>query len=371
MTSATTTMAACPSREQWLNWVLDGSVELAQAEQTQHLASCAACAAEVSDIRRFQGLLQRGRAPALTAEQRQSLDERIRLQAGVWERPSRMAPWLVWGTALAAATAVALVVARPFSDGDRTAATGPAVAATEHWHAEVEGRVEFARADGHWQVADRTVELVPGLRVRSAAGARLTVAHRFEAAIAAGSEFDVVGLGNQHTDLRVRHGEVEWQVAKQRPGQRFAVMFGGFRASVVGTRFWVRQSSDGSDGQVQVSEGAVRVDAADEPTSPMAETTTVVRAGQRWRHSGGVMLLEPSQAVAAPRAATPHGVEVEPVAVETAQPAQIEAAAPHPAARAKPKAARVDGDADRQILIEVPPQTMPPPEPADGAARQP
>ena len=166
-----------------------------------------------------------------------------------------------------------------------------------------------------------------------------------------------------HADLLVRHGEVEWQGSKLHTGQRFAVMFVGFRASVVGTRFWVRQSSDGSDGQVQVSEGAVRVDAADDPTAPLAETTTVVRAGQRWRHTGGIMSLEPTQAVAAPHAVTPQSDEAGAVTGSPAVAAPA-AMATRGTAHGKPRAAgsAADPDADRHILIEVPPQTMPPPE---------
>jgi hypothetical protein len=363
MSSSQTTLTACPSREQWLNWALDGGAELNQSEQLAHLDACTACAAQLSDVRRFQGLLQRGKAPALTLEQRQSLDERIRLQAGLWEGPRRMKPWLIWGTALAAATALALVVVRPFSEKQHTSDTAVAAIAALHWQASIEGEVEVARADGLWQRAGGSLELNSGTRVRSTTGARLTVANRFEVEVVAGSEFDVVGLGVNHADLRVRHGEVEWQVSKLHPGQRFAVMFGGFRASVVGTRFWVRQSSDGSDGQVQVSEGAVRVDAADDPTAPLAETTTVVRAGQRWRHTGGIMSLEPTQAVAAPHAVTPQSDEAGAVTGSPAVAAPA-AMATRGTAHGKPRAAgsAADPDADRHILIEVPPQTMPPPE---------
>ena len=159
-------------------------------------------------------------------------------------------------------------------------------------------------------------------------------------------------------------------------------MFAGFRASVVGTRFVIRHDDNDSGVAVQVTEGAVRVDQADDPYALPGDTLTMVRAGNRWQYAGGRMALEPIPAVA-PIQALP-AAQVEPVvAPVVAEPVVApEAAAVPVAARAvarptdraavpvvaeQPSARPYNFPAatalqPHAIVIEVPPQQMPPPE---------
>ncbi|MBM4344979.1 MAG: FecR domain-containing protein [Deltaproteobacteria bacterium] len=389
----------CPTSAQWLQWLSDredGDIFERRPALQDHLDACADCKAAVGEVRRFQSMLLRGKAPALSPEQRQSLEERIRLQSGTWSPPSRVPAWLLWGTAVSAAAAIALLVAQPLGDrrGEPTfaesvkAATvptadnpGPGVPVRA-----VEGTVELAGADGVWRVLQGDGALKTGYKVRAAMGGRLVAAGRFEFALQPGSEFETLAMGPATAFVRVRRGEVECQVEKLRSGQRFAVMFGAFRASVVGTRFAVRQDPAGAGGRVVVSEGAVRVDAADDPAAPNAETMTMVRAGHRWQYAAGVMSLEPIPASEAAQASEP--AVAAPAQVQTAGPADDNAAhaakgaprvtvRPHASAQPEPPLVQVhEGPVlgPRQIVIEVPHQTMPPQDnvpAADGGARGP
>lgn len=375
---------ACLTRDAWLQLMCDREGEgLPRHPELQaHLEQCQACRLVVNDVRRFQTMLQRGKAPPLSAEQRQSLEDRVRLQAGNWSRPSVATPWLVWGGALAAAAALAWVLVRPLTlehhrtnfDEALKAATLPSA---EHPGSglaigTVEGDLQVAGRDGVWRNLKVDSALLTGQRLRSERGGRVTVPGRFELMLGNASELELTTLHDRTAFVRLRRGEAECEVQKLHPGERFAVMFGGFRASVVGTRFAVLHTPQAGGVQVRVVEGAVRVDAADDPGAPLGETTTVVRAGQRWSHSAGVMSLEPL----ANSTATP--AELQPgAAASGVHAADNTAAGPalSPAAHGhSPKPAGKVGAAEvgaRQILIEVPHQTMAPPDspaPADKAA---
>lgn len=364
----------CLARDAWLQLMCDREGEglARQPELQAHLEQCQSCRQIVNDVRRFQTLLQRGKAPMLTAEQRQSLDDRVRMQAGNWSRPSAATPWVVWGGALAAAAALAWVLVRPLSvDHHRTnfdealkAATLPTAENPGQGLAigTVEGDLQFAGRDGVWRPLSVHGTLLTGQRLRAERGGRVTVPGRFELTLGVTSELELTTLHDRTAFVRLRRGEAECEVQKLHPGERFAVMFGGFRASVVGTRFAVLHTPQAGGVQVRVVEGAVRVDAADDPGAPLGETTTVVRAGQRWSHGAGVMSLEPlTHPQPALSNAVPEGAAVEPSATGSAAQAPAVAPAAH-SHGAKATGRAVPESGTRQILIEVPHQTMPPPE---------
>ena len=410
-------LTACPDSNVWLELFDARHREVpADVQLHAHLDGCAACRAVADDVRRYQTLLLRGRAPGLSAEQRQSLDERVHLMSGRWQKPPRVSPSFVWGLALATAAALVFTVAKPFLEKshqnqvafqqlvvDATAPSvdnpGPGVVTSL-----VEGDVEVAARDGKWRklTGGDTIRFGHRLRTpkapsqRSAGaiqGARVVVPGRFELKLSPDTELDVLAMADRDAFLRLRHGEVECQVEKLKAGQRYGLMFAGFRASVMGTRFVVRHDDNDSGVAVQVTEGAVRVDQADDPYAQPGDTLTMVRAGNRWQYAGGRMELEPipAAAVAIPAAAAvPPAVQAEPVAapVEAApakgeapatQPAAVgaSAASARPAVRAaeRPVAAVPGEPAERTfnfpaatavqphaIVIEVPPQQMPPPE---------
>ncbi len=368
------TPSTCPDRNTWLQLYSDRESDSVarRAELQGHLDECQTCRAVVNDVRRFQSLLQRGKAPALSPEQRQNLEERVRLQSGDWTKPAPATPWLVWGGALAAAAVLSWLLVRPLMDNRGQPNFDEAIKAATLPTADnpgpglavgaVEGELQIAGRDGHWQPLKVGAAMRTGERLRSAAGGRVTVPGRFELKLGQESELDLTTLHDRTAFVRLRRGEAECEVQKLRPGERFAVMFGGFRASVIGTHFAVRHQPDAGGVQVRVTEGAVRVDAADDPGAPLGETTTVVRAGQRWSHAAGVMALEP---LAAPQQATRLVAEPTLVAPEAATPPQgteasAEAAAAHAAKPAQKPA--VDGNGKKQVLIVVPHQSMPPPE---------
>ncbi len=366
---------SCLTRDAWLQLMCDREGEglTRQPELQAHLEQCQPCRTIINDIRRFQTMLQRGKAPMLSTEQRQSLEDRVRLQAGNWSRPSVATPWLVWGGALAAAAALAWVLVRPLAVEHRRTNFDEALKAATLPTAEnpgeglaigaVEGDLQVAGRDGLWQDLTVNGTLLTGQRLRATRGGRVTVPGRFELMLGSGSELELTTLHDRTAFVRLRRGEAECEVQKLHPGERFAVMFGGFRASVVGTRFAVLHTPQAGGVQVRVVEGAVRVDAADDPGAPLGETTTVVRAGQRWSHSAGVMALEP---LASPQAALPKPL----AGTETAAPVASCETAPEAAAAPSahlhsPKAASRPAATDpgaRQIVIQVPHQTMPPPE---------
>jgi hypothetical protein len=409
-------LTACPDSSVWLDLFDARHREVAaDAQLHTHLDGCTSCQSVADAVRRYQTLLLRGRAPGLSAEQRQSLDERVHLMSGRWQKPPRVSPGFVWGLALATAAALVFTVAKPFLEKshqnqvafqqlvvDATAPSvdnpGPGVVTSL-----VEGDVEVAAQDGKWRklTGGDTIRFGNRLRTQKAPSprvARVVVPGRFELTLAADTELDVLAMADRDAFLRLRHGEVECQVEKLKAGQRYGVMFAGFRASVMGTRFVVRHDDNDSGVVVQVTEGAVRVDQADDPYAQPGDTLTMVRAGNRWQYIGGRMALEPIPAAvaipaanAAPvvNAAQPVApvepavapVEVAPVESEApaAQPAAVGASAPSVRAvvRAaeRPVSAEPGVAAERTfnfpaatavqphaIVIEVPPQQMPPPD---------
>lgn len=368
----------CPDRHTWLHLYSDRDAEASarRAELQPHLDQCPDCRATVNDVRRFQSLLQRGRAPMLSPEQRQNLEERVRLQSGDWSKPAPATPWLVWGGALAAAAVLSWLLVRPLMDNRGEPNFDEAIKAATLPTADnpgpglavgaIEGEVQVAGRDGQWRALQVGAAVRTGERLRSGSGGRMTVPGRFEIKLHGGSELDLTTLHERTAFVRLRRGEAECEVQKLRPGERFAVMFGGFRASVIGTHFAVQHQPDAGGVQVRVTEGAVRVDAADDPGAPLGETTTVVRAGQRWSHAAGVMALEPLSApnaatrlVAEPAPAQPGGSGGVPAAEVSGQPSKPSA---RPAA---------DAAAKKQVLIVVPHQTMPPPDAGVGAEASP
>ena len=79
--------SVCPSADRWLE--LLGSRDDAQSlarhpELQEHLDGCGACRATSDEVRRYQTLLLRAKAPGLAAEQRQALDERVRMLSWWW-----------------------------------------------------------------------------------------------------------------------------------------------------------------------------------------------------------------------------------------------------------------------------------------------
>ncbi len=393
----------CPDATVWLD-LLDARHRETQADAPlhAHLDACTSCRAVADDVRRYQTLLLRGRAPGLTAEQRQSLDERVHLMSGRWQKPPRVSPGFVWGLALATAAALVFTVALPFLEKSHrnqvafqqlvVEATAPSVdnPGPGVVTSLVEGNVEVAAQDGRWRklTGGDTIRFGHRLRTPAAHGpmARVVVPGRFELQLAPDTELDVLAMADRDAFLRLRHGEVECQVDKLKPGQRYGVMFAGFRASVVGTRFVIRHDENDSGVVVQVTEGAVRVDQADDPYAAPGDTLTMVRAGNRWQYAGGRMALEPIPAtvpVAVPAMPAP---QAEPVA-PTAAPAEAAALPPEiaapvvangrPALRQAERASTpAHGESPTRtfnfpaatalqphaIVIEVPPQQMPPPE---------
>lgn len=368
-------LTSCPGRHDWLEWICsrESDWQTDQPQAVAHLTSCTNCQAQVAEVRRYQTLLLRGKAPGLAADQRASLEERVRLiptqlrvQSGAGSRR------LVWAGALAAAAVLAVVAARPWwpeagapTFAERVEAArvpslanpGPGVAT-----GAVEGALQVADRDGRWRPLASGESLRTGQRLRSMpTGGRVVVPGRFELQLGGNTEVEWLGVSGTMAMLRLHQGLVDAHVHKLQPGERFAVLFGAHRAQVVGTRFVIQQGQAGQAASVEVSEGAVRVDAADEPLAPPAETTTMVRAGQRWRFGGGVMALESlaPAAVAAPDAPTSATV----VPPEAAPTAHVVPAADHadhererPAQRRKHEPRQ-----PRQFVIEVPAQPTPQP----------
>ena len=402
-----TASPVCPVAGEWLE-LFDARHREAPSDARlhAHLDACAACQQVVDDVRRYQTLLLRGRAPALTAEQRGSLDERVRLLAGHWQKPPRVSPGLAWGLALLAATVLVLVATRPWVErmhqnqlefqqrvveAMAPSAENPGAGAVTSL---VEGDVQMAAADGRWRQLAGGDTLRFGQRLRNPARkggptARVVVPGRFELQLAPDTEVDVLAMADRDAFLRLHHGEVQCQVDKLRAGQRYSVMFAGFRAAVVGTRFVIRHDDSDSGVAVQVTEGAVRVDQADDPYAAPGDTLTMVRAGNRWQYVGGRMALEPipaapplpAPAVPAPlpavaplappaALAAPATTEATPRTVEVTAPGAVRS--PIRSAERPPTPLVSTGRGynfpaptalqPHAIVIEVPPQQMPPPE---------
>lgn len=348
-------LPGCPGRDEWLQLLGDarGTTDAltGRPDLTAHLEGCGACQDTVDDVRRYYGFLQRGRAPGLTQEQRQSLDERVRMLAGQWRAPPRVPARVGWAVSFAAATALVFLFVAPMlrsaTDPDKqTFAQAVSAAQKGVQTAEVEGDVQFAGVDGHWRLLRAGDALRTGDKLRSlklaGAPARVVVPGRFELTLTAGAELELLTVNPSLAFLRVRQGEVECQVDKLRPGQKFSVMFAGFRASVLGTRFTVTNREEAGVA-VQVTDGAVRIDAADDPQAPPSETLTTVRAGHLWNFAAGRLSLEPTpvptvQTEAAPAASSPP-------------PASDAESADRPVKAKRP--------VQKEFVIEVPPQSMP------------
>ncbi len=298
----------CPDDMQLQAFADDRDETLTHAERDAidlHVESCETCTEELADVRRFRTLLLRTRVPTLDDAQWDMLDERVAMMsAEPPPRGGRVVGRIYWGVAVAAAISLVavgvwrLAEERPdtptsvLSRGgqDRVAGAFTAVALTV-----AEGSVELAGADGRFAVAKPGQRLERGAQLRSLSGAksgRLVVAGNFELTLAPETLVSVEAGNGREVFLRLRHGSVACQVAKRRPGQRFGVLAGGFRASVVGTEFVVRHDVEGRV-SVSVTEGAVRVDEADGPWREQSETTMMVRAGNRWEFAGGHMQLGP------------------------------------------------------------------------------
>lgn len=375
----------CPSADRWLELLSgrdDAEALGRHAELQEHLEACSACRATSDEVRRYQTLLLRAKVPGLAADQRQALDDRVRMLSSQWSPPPRVSQRVAWGVALAAAAVLVFLIARPFMErrvarehefAQRLSlATLPADRAAEGVATGVvDAGVQVADRAGHWHNLASGEKLRSGMRLRNVLGttwgARVVVPGRFEVVLGQGTELDVLSVHANEAYLRLRQGEVDCQVEKLRAGQHFAVMTAGFRASVMGTRFTVRHASADAGVSVQVTEGAVRVDAADDPNAVAAETTTTVRPGNRWHYEAGRMALEPIPVEvaqpSAPVAIPAPAAAPEPPAVETSEPASTQprhvarpAAAPVKAEAAAPDPAR------RKFVIEVPPQTMSPEE---------
>lgn len=350
----------------------------------RHMASCDSCNARGADARRFRSMLARSRVPGLSTTQRQALDDRIAL-LGTEPRQPRpsMGARTYWGLTLAAAT-IALVIGGArlldWQSEHSARVQGLAVAAKAKSAARalesarnnavllvarVDGVVEIANAAGRWQPLAAGMALPAGSRLRTVAAARVSLPSTAELQLEAGSEVLVESATHIDFFVRLRRGAVGLQVDKRRPDQRFSVLAGRFRASVVGTRFVVRLGDDAS-AQVVVHEGAVRVDEADAGTDAASETTAVVRAGYQWHAVNGDVSFGPVRARArqddghlagppATRAAF-EGVAPAPAPSAAASEPMLAPAAKGP--RAVASRVRPAAEDGRRVLIEVPPQRM-------------
>ncbi|HAN32284.1 MAG TPA: hypothetical protein DCQ06_11865 [Myxococcales bacterium] len=163
-----------------------------------------------------------------------------------------------------------------------------------------EGSGQLTTAEGSFHALQAGAELKTGTQIRSGRSpVRLVVAGNFELELAAKSLISIEAGNGREVFVRLRRGQIDCQVSKRRYGQKFAILAGSHRVSVIGTEFRVSYPRVG-DVSVQVSEGAVRVDEATSPWQRPGDTTMVVRAGHRWRaHSGKLEMgpVEPNKAV--------------------------------------------------------------------------
>ncbi len=402
-------LLTCPDQAIWLDLLgnrEDPDALARRPELQSHLDSCAACKSAVDEVRRYQTMLLRARVPSLTQEQRQSLEDRVRMMAGQWVPPPRVSPKVAWGIALAVAALLVALVARPFvarqsehfDDFSRRVAEATLPTLDKPGlgllTGAVEGGVEIADRDGTWRALRTGETLRGGMRLRTAqAQGRLVVPGRFELRLAPATELDVLAMTRPEESrgvgdgaFRLRAGEVDCSVEKLHPAQRFVILFSGFRASVVGTRFTVQHTTSSAGVQVQVLEGAVRVDQADDWwKAQSSDTMTTVRAGNRWHFDAGRMALEPiplpgNQASGQENPTAPAPTVTAPVAAElvgppatlpaeeaaaNAEPPQTRGVVNRASARGAKEAKVVapeDGKAHRNFLIEVPPQEMRPDE---------
>ncbi|MCB9739430.1 MAG: FecR domain-containing protein [Deltaproteobacteria bacterium] len=286
---------------------------------TEHAARCAHCAAQMQEQRRFRTLLLRARVPGLGAEQWRALDQRIGM-LGTEPQPRRVSigARTYWGLTLAAAAVAVVVGVGRFLDQQAAEASAASVASTAPDRAvavtptgAIAPALGVVRVDGTVAVIDGAgleagalqpgANLAVGSTLRADAPARIALAGTAVLDLAAGTEVRVDAANTRDFFVRIRHGEVGLQVDKRAPEQRFAVLAGSYRAAVVGTQFRVRLGEDASV-EVEVREGAVRVDEAAQGDSVRAETTVVVRAGRRWQARGGQILVGPIPSADAPTA---------------------------------------------------------------------
>lgn len=295
----------CPDEALLHAFVDDRDETLSASERATldaHLAGCDSCDEVVADLRRFRTLLLRARVPGLDEDQWQNLDTRVEMMAGEpAPRGNQTAGRIYWGLAIAAAVSLFAVggwqLMNKGNGGPTTvlSETGQARVAGAFTPVQVaitEGSMEFAGVDGQFHPVQPGEKLARGSQLRSRTGGRLVVAKNFEIRLGADSTVAVLAGNKREIFLRLRHGAVSCRVDKRRPGQKFGVLAGGFRTRVLGTEFTVTHDHQGRVA-VEVSEGAVRVDKADDPWRTGSETTSVVRAGHRWRFTAGHMELGP------------------------------------------------------------------------------
>ncbi len=315
----------CPTEEVWLEFLDargDGDLVADRGALERHLDACGDCRTDVDELRRFNTLLLRTRVPGLNDEQWRVLDERMEMMGSEYVPPPRIATRIYFGMAMAAAIGLFavglwhLIYVDPAAEQLRKtlppAAPSQVIAAAALQAGAVEGALELADAKGAWRPLTAGTMLDASARVRNAAGSgngRLVVPGHFELRVAAGSELQFIAADERNTWLRLRGGEVACTVEKRRPHQQFRVLAGRFRASVIGTEFVVTLGREKAAVQVRVSEGAVRVDEADEADAATSESMTVVRAGNRWRSVGGRIEYGP---IAAPAPAERPGPEQAP-----------------------------------------------------------
>lgn len=333
----------CPTEDVWMEFLdaaAEGDLVADRTALQRHLDGCTDCRADVDDLRKFNTVLLRARVPGLGDEQWRVLDERMEMMGSEYVPPPKIATKVYFGLAMAAALSLFAVGVYHLLYVDKAADVArrhaPAIAkvaeratAGQLTAGATEGRLEIADAQGHWGALTTGATLTKDARIRAVGvDGRLVVPGHFELRVAAGSELQLIACNERNTWLRLREGEVACTVEKRRPNQQFKVLAGGYRASVVGTEFVVSLRDADAAVQVRVNEGAVRVDEAAQADARAGESTTVVRAGNRWRFAGGRIEYGPIAATARQNAEKP-----------AAQPASATQQAPAAAANdAKPPA---------------------------------
>jgi hypothetical protein len=362
----------CPTEEVWLEYLdarADSGLVADRGALAQHLDGCGACASGLDELRRFNTLLLRSRVPKLSDDQWSVLDERMEMMGSEYVPPPKVATKIYFGLAMAAAfglfavgvwhlvnepSAAEMAVASADGVPINVAAARPATLVA----GAVDGKLEATDLSGVWRPLNKDDALRPDMRLRSVGPmgtARLVVPGHFELRIGANSELQVLAANERSTWLRVRKGEVACQVEKRRPNQQFKVLAGRFRASVVGTEFVVRHGGDDAAVSVRVTEGAVRVDEAEDPQAAVSETTTLVRAGNRWKCVGGRMEFGPIQPATAAAAAPGAGGAAPTVQAKAADRARVAALPPakQKAKRQKTAKPRVDAPVESASAAAV------------------
>ena len=342
----------CPTEEVWMDY-LDANpgagLVADRAALEQHLEACGECTEQVDELRRFNTMLLRSRVPGLSNEQWQVLDERMEMMGSEYVPPPKIATKVYFGLAMAAA--IGLFGVGLYHLVTQPPAAVPTIASSERLMqlpgampaqllaGAVEGQLEIADASGKWRALSSGESLATGVKLRGggAGDARLVVPGHFEVRVTSGSVVQVLAANGHNTWLRLRNGEVSCTVEKRRPHQQFKVLAGRFRATVVGTEFVVRHRDDAAV-SVHVTEGIVRVDEANEPGARGSETTTMVRAGNRWQFAGGHIEFGPiravEEAVAKPEVMPAPQAAAQPDPASTDEPADEPSTEPQQAAEA-------------------------------------